>query len=401
MQSTYTFLIALGSILLVGLATDAIGRHTFLPRVTLLLLFGMAIGSQSLDLIPPMFTEQFDTIANMTLLMVGFLLGGKLTAGLKESAHETLWISISAAILTVLIVMLGLLAIGTSLSMAILLGCIASATAPAAILDTVLESQIKGSFSNLLLSIVALDDVWGLILFSIGIAVVTAVNGYAAEVSQLYIVIKDIGGALLLGITLGFPAAYLTGRVRKGQPMLMEALGLVFLCGGLALMFEVSSLIAAIVMGAIVANFAIHHEYPFHEIENIEWPFMTIFFVLAGASLDFDSIQAVGLIGLAYILLRVLGKLFGARIGAEVSHANTATRHWMGLALLPQAGVAIGMALVASNQFPDYRSTLLTVVIGSTVFFEIVGPMFTRMALRKAGNHRENPSKPKQKFHIS
>jgi Kef-type K+ transport system membrane component KefB len=387
MQSTYTFLIALGSILLVGLATDAIGRHTFLPRVTLLLLFGMAIGSQSLDLIPPMFTEQFDTIANMTLLMVGFLLGGKLTAGLKESAHETLWISISAAILTVVIVMLGLLAIGTSLSMAILLGCIASATAPAAILDTVLESQIKGSFSNLLLSIVALDDVWGLILFSIGIAVVTAVNGYAAEVSQLYIVIKDIGGALLLGITLGFPAAYLTGRVRKGQPMLMEALGLVFLCGGLALMFEVSSLIASIVMGAIVANFAIHHEYPFHEIENIEWPFMTIFFVLAGASLDFDSIQAVGLIGLAYILLRVLGKLFGARIGAEVSHADAATRHWMGLALLPQAGVAIGMALVASNQFPDYRNALLTVVIGSTVFFEIVGPMFTRMALRKAGNH--------------
>jgi Kef-type K+ transport system membrane component KefB len=394
MQPTYTFLLTLGSILLVGLATDAIGRHTFLPRVTLLLLFGMAIGNQSLDLIPPVFTEQFDTIANMTLLMVGFLLGGKLTAGLKESAHKTLWISISAAILTVFIVMLGLLAIGASMSMAILLGCIASATAPAAILDTVLESQSKGSFSDLLLSIVALDDVWGLILFSVGIAVVTAINGYAAETSQLFTVIKDIGGALLLGITIGFPAAYMTGRIKKGQPMLMEALGLVFLCGGLALMLEVSFLIASIVMGAVVANFAAHHEYPFHEIENIEWPFMSIFFVLAGASLNFDSVQEVGSIGLAYILLRILGKLLGARIGAEISHADTTTRHWMGLALLPQAGVAIGMALVASNQFPNYRNTLLTIVIGSTVLFEIIGPMFTRMALSRAYNSPENRSNP-------
>jgi Kef-type K+ transport system membrane component KefB len=261
-------------------------------------------------------------------------------------------------------------------------------------LDTVLESKSKGSFSDLLLSIVALDDVWGLILFSIGVAIVAAINGYAAETSQLFIVIKDIGGALLLGIGLGFPAAYLTGRIRKGQPMLMEALGLVFLCGGLALMLDVSFLIASIVMGAIVANFATHHEYPFHEIENIEWPFMSIFFVLAGASLDFDSIQAVGLIGLTYILSRTLGKLFGARIGAAISHADSATRHWMGLALLPQAGVAIGMALVASNQFPDYRSALLTIVIGSTVFFEIIGPMFTRMALRRTQHHPENPSNP-------
>jgi Kef-type K+ transport system membrane component KefB len=386
MHSTYTFLLTLGAILLVGLATDAIGRRTFLPRVTLLLLFGVVIGKQMLNLIPPVFTEQFDIIANMALLMVGFLLGGKLTAGLKQSAHKTLWISISAAVLTILIVMTGLIAVGTSLSIAILLGCIASATAPAAILDIVLESENNGSFSDLLLSIVALDDVWGLILFSIGIAVVTAINGYAAETSQFFVVVKDIGGALILGIGLGFPAAFLTGRIRKGQPMLMEALGLVFLCGGLALLFEVSFLIASIVMGSVVANYATHHEYPFHEIENIEWPFMSIFFVLAGASLEFDSIREIGLIGVIYILSRTLGKLLGARIGAEVSRADNATRHWMGLALLPQAGVAIGMALVASTQFPDYRNTLLTIVIGSTVFFEIVGPMFTRIALRRAQN---------------
>ncbi|MGD8913269.1 MAG: cation:proton antiporter [Candidatus Thiodiazotropha sp.] len=381
------FLLTLGVILLAGLATDAIGRHTFLPRVTLLLLFGILIGRQMLDLIPPIFTDRFELIANMTLLMVGFLLGGKLTAGfLKQSAEKTFLISISTAVITVLVVIIGLMAIGIETEIAILLGCIASATAPAATLDIVLESNQKGPFSDLLLSIVALDDVWGLILFSIGVAVVMAMLGNTAETSQLYIVTKDIGGALMLGLTLGFPAAFLTGRIRQGQPMLMEALGLVFLCGGLALWLEVSFLVASIVMGSVVTNFATHHEYPFHEIENIEWPFMSIFFVLAGASLEFDAIMEVGLIGALYIGSRIAGKLLGARIGAEISGADSNTRHWMGCALLPQAGVAMGMALVASNQFPEYRQTLLTIVIGSTVFFEILGPIFTRLALRKSND---------------
>lgn len=286
MYSASEFLLTLGGILLIGLATDAIGRHTFLPRVTLLLLFGVLIGKEMFDLIPPVFTDRFDIIANMALLMVGFLLGGKLTADfLSRSASQTLWISISTAVVTTVVVSAILMAVGISASMAIILGCIASATAPAATMDIVLESDCKAPFSDLLLSIVALDDVCGLILFSIGIALVSIIDGNTEHAAQLYIAIRDIGGALILGLLLGFPAAYLTGRIRRGQPMLMEALGLVFLCGGIAIWLDVSFLIASIVMGAVVTNFARHHEYPFHEIENVEWPFMTIFSVLAGASL--------------------------------------------------------------------------------------------------------------------
>ena len=387
MNSIAEFLLALGGILLIGLATDAIGRRTFLPRVTLLLLFGVIIGSEVFDLIPPVFADRFEIITNMTLLMVGFLLGGKLSGDfLTQSASKTLWISISAAVVTTVVVTVVLMAVGISASMAIILGCIASATAPAATMDIVLESGCKGPFSDLLLSIVALDDVWGLILFSIGIALVSILAGNAEHTAQLYIAVWDIGGALILGVLLGFPAAYLTGRIRTGQPMLMEALGLVFLCGGIAMWLEVSFLIASIVMGAVVANFARHHEYPFHEIENIEWPFMTVFFVLAGASLEIGMLKEIGLIGGVYIVSRIAGKLLGTRIGAKISKADTVTRCWMGFALLPQAGVAMGMALLAANQFPEYRQILLTVVISSTVFFEIVGPVFTRAALRRAGD---------------
>ena len=385
MQSSSGFLLTLGIILLVGLATDAIGRRTFLPRVTLLLVFGAVIGKEMLDLVPPLFTDRFELIANMALLMVGFLLGGKLTLDfLRNSAREALWISVSTAVVTAAVVMVGLVMVNVPVSLAILLGCIAAATAPAATIDIVFESGCKGHFSDLLLSIVALDDVWGLILFSIGIALVLAITGNSAETQPLYVAVKDIGGALLLGLLLGFPAAYLTGRIRKGRPILMEALGLVFLCGGLAIWLEVSFLIAAIVMGAVVANFARHHEYAFHEIENIERPFMTIFFVLAGASLDFSTIAEIGLIGAVYIIARIAGKLLGAGFGAKACQADTQTRCWMGFALLPQAGVAMGMALVAASHFPEYRQTLLTLVISSTVFFEVVGPVFTRIALLRA-----------------
>jgi Kef-type K+ transport system membrane component KefB len=385
MYSASEFLLTLGSILLVGLVTDAIGRRTFLPRVTLLLLFGIVIGEEVLGLIPPVFTERFDIIANVALVMVGFLLGGKLNKEfLKRSAGETLWISISTALVTAAIVTVTLVATGVSVSIAILLGCIASATAPAATMDIVLESDSKARFSDLLLSIVALDDLWGLLLFSIGLAIVAAICGDGGQVCHIYTAIKDIGGAFLLGVAIGFPSAYLTGRIKQGQPMLMEALGLVFICGGLAIWLGVSFLLASIVMGAVIANFASHHEYAFHEIENVERPFLTIFFVLAGASLQFGMVWELGLIGSVYILARVTGKLIGARIGAVVSSTDQVTRDWMGLALLPQAGVALGMALVASNQFPEYRDTLLTVVISSTVFFEVVGPVFTRAALRRA-----------------
>jgi len=385
MESTYQFLLTIGGILLLGLATSAIGRRTFLPRVTLLLIFGIVIGEEVLDIVPHLFEARFELVADMALLMVGFLLGEQLTFKLlRRSGGTILWISISAAITTAAIVILGLIWAGMPKDIAILLGCIASATAPAAVLDVVTESDYQGSFRDLLLAIVAVDDAWALLLFGFGVAVVASLNETAQETSILLMVAREIGGGILLGLLIGLPAAYLTGRLKQGQPILSEALGIVFVCGGIALWLEVSFLIAAMVMGAVIANLARHHEYPFHAIEGVEWPFMVVFFVLAGASLDLSSLPAVGLIGVVYILCRAFGKFAGARLGGELARADNAVKSWMGVALLPQAGVAIGMALVAANHFPDHRQTLLSIVIGSTVFFELVGPVFTRLALKRA-----------------
>jgi len=270
MESTAQFLLSIGGILLFGQLTSSLGRLTLLPRVTLLLIFGVILGKDMLDIIPAALLDGFDLIANMALLMVGFLLGGKLTAEyLRSTIGTILWISLSAAAITVFVVSLGLLWIGTTIELALLLGCISSATAPAAVLDVVMESEHKGPFGDLLLSVVALDDAWALILFGLGVAMVHSLGNHGAESSALVLALRDIGGAVVLGTVVGFPAAYLTGRINPGKPMLTEALGLVFICGGLAVWFEVSFLIAAMVLGAVIANFAKHHEYPFHTIEHV------------------------------------------------------------------------------------------------------------------------------------
>lgn len=388
MEFDALFLLTLGGVLLVGLVTSALGRRTFLPRVTLLLLFGVLIGKQGLDIIPDIFTDLFEIIAQMALLMVGFLIGGKLTLGsLRQSMGHILWISISAVIFTAVVVTLGLMLVGVSKEIAILLGCIATATAPAAILDVMMESRSEGPFKDLLLSIVALDDAWALVLFAVGIALVLTMNGHAGDNTPVLMALQDIMGAVILGVVIGYPAAKLSGRLKPGQPMMSEALGIVFVCGGLALWLHVSFLISVMVMGMMVANCAKHHERPFHAIEGIEEQFLLIFFVLAGASLELASAADLGLVVFVFIVCRIIGKILGARMGGELSGADRLTKKWMGVALLPQAGVSIGMALVASGYFPEYRQTLLSVVISATVFFEIVGPVFTRMALQKANRN--------------
>jgi len=378
-------LLTVGGLLLVGLVTDQIGRRTHLPRVTLLILFGIALGPSGLDLLPAGVEAWYEFLASAALTMVAFLLGGRLSwTRLRENGRQILLVSIAVVATTLVVVGGGLLALGVPLALALLLAGISTATAPAATQDVVRQAGAKGPFTDTLLGIVAIDDAWGLILFGLILIVLKAVAGDGATL-VLWHGLWELGGSIVVGVAIGLPAAYLTGRLQAGEPTQIEALGLVFVCAGLAIWAGVSFLLAGMIAGAIVANLASHHTRPFHEIEHVEWPFLVLFFVLAGATLEIDQLRDIGLIGGGYIVLRALARLIGGWLGGSWSGLSPPQRRWMGAALMPQAGVAVGMALVAGNHFPELRETIVAVTIGSTVVFELIGPVLTQAALRQTG----------------
>jgi len=377
-------LITLGALFLLGLLTDLVGRRTPLPRVTLLILFGFVIGPSMMGLLPAESRTWFPVAADMALVMVGFLLGGSLSIQqLRKRGRTILVISSAKVAMAFTVVGSGLILLGQSPVVALLLAAVATATAPAATADVVREQHGKGEFVDTLLGVVAIDDAWGLILFSLTLAGIGVATGTGNGSNELFVGFREIGGALLLGVVIGIPTAYVTGRLDPGEPTLAEALGVVFLCGGLALWLHVSFLLAAMALGATVASLARHHRRPFHAIEGIEWPFMILFFLLAGASIEIESLATLGTLVVAYIVLRAGGIVLGATAGSTLAGTEPRIRRWLGVALLPQAGVALGMALVATERFPERAQEILPVAIAATAFFELVGPVFTRLAVQR------------------
>jgi Kef-type K+ transport system membrane component KefB len=382
-------LITLGVLFLAGLAADRFGHATRLPRVTMLLLIGLTVGHSGFGLLPLEAHGWFDLVSVVALTMVAFLLGGELTReNLTSHGPAIIAISMSIVIGTTVIVWFGLTLMGLDPRLALLLGAIATATAPAAMTDVIHQFGIRNGFTDTLSGIVAIDDVWGLIVFSVCLSIAVQSGGWS---DPLVGAGRDIGGAVLLGCVIGIPSAFLTGRLSPGEPLQTEALAVVFLTAGLAIWLELSFLVAGMTAGALIANLARHHDFAFNEIEHIEWPFMLLFFLLAGASLEIDAVWSLGWLTLAYVGLRITARLLAGEVGELISGVPPEERHAYGPALLPQAGIAVGMALVAAETVPQWGATIMTLTIAATVVFEIIGPPCTLAALRYVARRQGNP----------
>lgn len=385
-------LVTLGALFLVGLAADMLGQRTRLPRVTLLLICGLAVGKSGFDLIPAEVRALYDVVAVVALTMVAFLLGGDLRLpALRAHGPAILVISLSVVIGTFAAVTLGLWAVGVPLAAALVLGAIATATDPAATLDVIRQTGTRGAFAERIKGIVAIDDGWGLLVFSLALVAAQGIGAASAgeDTGHGLAALREIALSIGLGTALGVPAAYLTGRLKQGEPQRMEALGVVFLTAGLALLLDLSYLMAGMTAGILVANLAKHHTVAFHELESFQWPFMVIFFILAGATADLAALWIIGPVGAVFVLARVGGRIIGGWGGSALSGDPRAVRPLYGAALMPQAGVAIGMALVAVASLPDMRNIILPVTIGATILFEIVGPVLTGWAIARADRHED------------
>jgi len=375
-----------GVLLLAGHAADVLGRRAHVPRVTLLLLLGIAVGPGGFDLAPAALLDAFPIVTQLSLSLVGFLLGERFLARKHRIPLKGLaQLAATETLVTSLFVLTAALLAGQPWPFALLLAGVAPASAPAATIDVIRESRAEGPVTNAVLAVVAIDDAYGIVLFSLLLAFAQNLAGFDGGQLAIGVALWEVAGAVLLGGALGLPMAWLTGQLKRGEPSLVEALGFVLTCSGLAALLDVSYLLACMTMGAVVATRAKHHTRPFHAIDGIADPFLVMFFLLAGFEFAPESLSGLGVLAGCYVVARAAGKIAGGFLGATVAGSGPVVGRYMGLCVMPQAGVALGLGLVAAERFPQWGPQLLSLLVGTTLVFELVGPIATRFGLRKAG----------------
>lgn len=378
-------LLLIGGTLLLALAAHGLGQKIHVPRVTLMLLLGALAGPDLLAVLPEDSDQSFGFVTQLTLALVGFLLGERMSMKDLHEGREALILSLAVTLATATVVTLVVWLVTGDGVAALLLGAIATATAPAATMDVLKEAGARGPLTRLVYQVVAIDDAWGVILFSLALVTAGLLAGSSdMEWTILGQGLAEVGGSIVLGLTLGFPMAWLTGRLRPGEPMLLESAGFVFIAAGLASLLGAPYLLTCMTLGIVVANRAKHHVRPFRSIEGISEPFLALFFFMAGYQLEWSLLPALGAVGLAYVGARIAGRILGGQIGGFLARSDHHTRNRIGACLMPQAGVALGLALLATERFP-HLGYLLPLVISATVIFELVGPPLTLLQLRHAG----------------
>jgi len=376
----------IGLFLMFGGRGYAIARYLRLPRVTLLVVSGLIIGPSVLNLVPDEILELFPFMSYIALAMIAFRLGEAfINLDFKKSGPAVFFISFGKAIAASSLVFTVAYLIEGDLVLALLLAGLAPASAPAGILDVISETKAKGPLTNTILTVLAFDNVLGVTLFSTALVAAQTISGRGEPTQEILSGLWEIGGAFVLGFAIGWVMARLAGALKVGKPSLLEITGFVLLCAGLAYQLHISYLLACIVLGATVAkNRAQPKKNIFVTVEDVSEPFVVLFFLLAGCELDLSAIKALGLVGVAYVLARCLGFVIGGGTAARLVKAEPIVREHIGWSLFPQAGLALGLAVITLERFPQVGQFLVSIIVSTTVVFELFGPTVTRWRLFKA-----------------
>ena len=410
MSSTASVLISLSIALISGLLLSRLAKKIQLPAVTAYLVAGVLIGPYLLGAlnIPGLGIthaqiEGFGIIADVALGFIAFSMGNEFRLeALKKIGKQATVIGIFQAIITTVVVDIALIALHfampekLSLAAAIVLGAVAAATAPAATLMVVRQYKAKGPLTNILLPVVALDDAVGLVVFAISFGIAKSMS--QASVNVLSIILEPLL-EVILSLALGFIMGLLftlcerfffsrSKRMAVSVTFVMLTVGiscLKFNVGGIHIGF--SSLLACMMLGTVFCNICDFSEELMERADRWTAPILILVFVISGAELELTVFAdiAVVIIGLAYIAARSLGKYSGAGISARWVKCDSNIVKYLGITLLPQAGVALGMAIKAIELGPD-GAIVRNITLFAVLIYEIVGPFLTKVALTKAGD---------------
>ena len=369
-----------------GLLCGRLVKLIKLPNVTGYLIAGLILGPYVTKVIPLEVVNDFSVISDMALSFIAFTIGcGFKRSYLKKVGMTQVVTAIFESILAVFAVQGVLLAVGTDPQLAVLLGAIAAATAPAATLMVIKQYGAKGPVTDTLVSVVALDDAVALMAFSVCVAIASVIGGGKFEAKTIYMPVIEIVGALILGAVFGFLFKLPLKFFKKAGNRQIITVGLVFGCAGLANMLGWSSLLACMACGTVLCNVSSESDEILNVADGVTPALFLLFFATSGAALNITIIPQIGLIGVIYVIARVAGKIGGAWLGAVIMKAPKTVRRFLGPALVPQAGVAIGLTLVAQTAAPAYADQIRAVVLCATLIYELVGPVITKLTLQGAG----------------
>ena len=388
-----TVIISVALMLFSGFLLTRITKRLRLPNVTAYILAGILIGPYCLDLVPQRIIGGTDFLSDIALAFIAFSTGEffKLSV-LKRNGMKVVWITVCEAVLaSVAVFVLTYWILRLELAFSIVLAALASATAPASTMMTIRQTGAQGDFVDTLLQVVALDDVVGLVLYSIAISVaLTSLDGTGFTLSALLrpvtlnILIMALGGMFGLFMKLLMPSN------RSTDNKLIISIALLFSFCGICALLDISPLLGCMAMGTVYTNIA-ENDKLFKQLGYFSPPILLLFFVRSGMSFRLDALVSASgamngvpllVIGGTYFLVRILGKYLGAWLGCRMVKKDRLVRNYLGLALIPQAGVAIGLAALGARTLGGTMGEdLQTIILASSVLYELIGPGCAKLAL--------------------
>lgn len=402
-------LLSIGLLLISGYVVGWVFGKMGLPKILGYIITGIALSPNNLDFIQPDIIQFTNPLMKICLAFIAFEVGGALKwSKLKSHGKDIISITVLASVLPFALITVSIVGLkflfptmipfspNETLLFALFLGVLASPTDAAATLAVMHEYKAKGKVTDTILGIAALDDVLGILLFSLTLGSVSllTVSNVMSISEAIYSLIYEIGGALLLGGAIAWVLHIIDHifKIKGEGKWIVVIISLIILCAGIAEWAHIDQLLSYMTMGAVLVNLNRQHEVIFKILERYTEDLVFLFFfLLSGLLLDLSVIPESAIMILIFVALRTIGKIYGATVGGMITGAEKPIRKYTGGGLIPQAGIVIGLVLIIyqREEFSAFSGILLTTIMGATVVHEIIGPIAAKYFLSKAGEIKD------------
>lgn len=389
-----SILLIIGSAIIISLAAGKIGKNLRLPMVIGYVLIGVILGRSFLNILTPQVIEKMSIINDLALGIIAFIIGGELKfSRLKQVGKVIISIATFECLGAFFMVALLTYFFTRKIYLGLILGAVASATAPAATVAVINQYKARGPLTTTILGVVGSDDAFALIIYAFASSISYHLIAHTSlpVLSLVLTPAKEIFFSLLIGAVMGIILSYFLRKMRTREEAFALTIGIIILAEGIAVQFNFSELLLVMVMAITGSNLTRKFDPVMNTINILGFPLIATFFCLAGTRLDIKLFPQIGLLGLLYLVARMSGKYVGASLGAALASAPSIIKKYIGLSLWPQIGVAVALAITVERDFASFgkighnlATVTMNILLFTTIFTEIIGPLATRFALTKA-----------------